>query len=56
MSYPQSELDYKELVNNLIESYNDCGSANNLSVPPFRNNPNPNNLDKCCDYILTCLC
>ena len=32
---PQSKLDYKELVNNLSESYHDCGSANNLSVPPL---------------------
>ena len=31
---PQSKLDYKELVDNLSESYNECSSANNLSVPP----------------------
>ncbi len=35
MLYPQSKLDYKKLVNNLSESYNDCGSANNFSVPPL---------------------
>ena len=34
MSYPQSKLDYKELVYNLNESCNNCGSANDVNVPP----------------------